>query len=95
MPKKAIFCLIKSFFKIELSVVDIYHRLAVLILFISLHTLLEDLKPKIIEKFCKHIFLSDFYWIVQGCPADGYDQGYGAKGDPGLPGMPGPQVMNS
>lgn len=34
------------------------------------------------------------YLIVQGCPADGYDQGYGAKGDPGLPGIPGPQVMN-
>lgn len=32
--------------------------------------------------------------IVQGCPADGYDQGYGAKGDPGFPGIPGPQVMN-
>lgn len=47
MPKKVICCLIKSFFKIELSVVDIYHRLAILMLLISLHTLLEDLKPKI------------------------------------------------
>lgn len=46
-------------------------------------------------EFYSITFYLPFNLIVQGCPADGYTQGYGAKGDPGLPGMPGRQVIQN